>query len=105
MPIGRPIAASDAQIANVRKLRKGGMSLRNIATETNLGMQTVRTIIGKAAGSDRATMKRLERLDPERADLAAWKARKRTMDALPQKITETLEAGAALIKAAKGLGG
>jgi hypothetical protein len=36
-------------------------------------------------------------------DLAAWKVRKRTRDA-PKKIAETLEAGAALIKAVKGRG-
>jgi hypothetical protein len=33
-PMGRPLQASDAQIAEVRKLRKAGASLRKIATET-----------------------------------------------------------------------
>jgi hypothetical protein len=81
------------------------MSLRRIADETNLGMQTVRTITAKSSCSDRASMKRLERIDPEREAVTAWEARKRTRDALPKKIAETLETGAALIKAVKGLGG
>ena len=47
----------------------------------------------------------LVRIDPERAKAIEWRSRNRTRDALPKKIAETLETGAALIKAAKGLGG
>jgi hypothetical protein len=81
------------------------MSLRRIADKTNLGLQTVRTIAEKAAGSDRATIKRLARIDPDNATFAAYKARKRTRDTLPNVINKTLAEGAALTKAAKGLGG
>lgn len=42
---GRPLAATEAQIAEVRKLRKAGGSLRDIASQTGLGLQTVRTIL------------------------------------------------------------
>jgi hypothetical protein len=35
--VGRPCQASEAQQGHVLKLRKSGMSLRNIAEETNLG--------------------------------------------------------------------
>lgn len=59
-----------------RKRRKRGESLQHIADETSLGMQTVRTIIGKANGTDRTTGKHLARIKPE--DMAAWRARKRT---------------------------
>jgi hypothetical protein len=45
---GRPIAASDAQQIAVRKMRKAGTSLRKIARDTSLGLQTVRTILGRA---------------------------------------------------------
>jgi hypothetical protein len=57
-PVGRPLQATDAQIDEVRKLRNAGASLRNIATETNLGLRTVRTITGQQDGSDRTSEKR-----------------------------------------------
>ena len=52
-PVGRPLAASEAQQATVCKLHKAGKSLRWIADETSLGFNTVRTIVGKAEGTDR----------------------------------------------------
>jgi hypothetical protein len=66
-PVGRPLAASEAQEVQVRRLRKSGASLRAIVDETGLGLQTVRTIVGRDALSDRTTMRRLERIDPDRA--------------------------------------
>jgi hypothetical protein len=102
--VGRPIGASEAQIAQVRKLRKAKMSIRCIVEETSLTMQTVRTILGKDARTDRTTIKRLERIDPDRREVIAAKVRKRTRDALPRRISETLKEGADLIKEAKGLG-
>ena len=69
-PVGRPIAASEAQQAQVLKLRKQGLSLRGIADEMSLGLPTVRTIIDKLNGSDRATAKRRQQfgLEPKRKD-------------------------------------
>jgi hypothetical protein len=49
-PVGRPLAASAAQCAEVLKLHKAGRSLRGIVEDTNLGLNTVRTIVGKAHG-------------------------------------------------------
>jgi Helix-turn-helix domain of resolvase len=95
--LGRPLAASDAQCAQVRKLRKAKMSLREIAEETSLSLQTVRTIIGCEARSDRTSVKRLQKVDPDHAAVTAWKARKRTRDALPRRINETLAEGVALL--------
>lgn len=43
--VGRPLAATDAQCAEVRKLRKAEVSLRDIAERTGLGVRTVRTIL------------------------------------------------------------
>src|SRR5215475_13999016 len=40
----RPLRASDAQIAEVRKRREAGASRGKISTETKLGLRTVRTI-------------------------------------------------------------
>jgi hypothetical protein len=44
-PVGRPLAASEAQIA----LRDAGTSLRTIAEETSLGLNTVHTILTRSA--------------------------------------------------------
>jgi hypothetical protein len=60
-------------------MHKAGMSLREIAEETSLGVRTVRTIIDKGDGVDRTTVKYLQRVKPE--DAAAWRSRKRTRDA------------------------
>jgi uncharacterized coiled-coil protein SlyX len=65
--VGRPLAASDAQCASVRKLHKAGKSLRVIAEEMNLGVNTVRTIIGKQNGTDRTSIRHLRKVDPDRA--------------------------------------
>ncbi len=52
--LGRPLLASDAQVKEVRKLRKAGRSLRAIAGQTKLGLSTVRTIVEKDTGTGRA---------------------------------------------------
>lgn len=101
--VGRPLAASDAQVAEVLKLHKAGGSLRGIAEDTSLGFATVRTIVSQKNGTDRTTVKHLERIDPDRAAAARWRARKRTRDALPKRINETLTKGRELVKEAKGL--
>jgi hypothetical protein len=101
--VGRPLAASEAQVAQVRKLHKAGTSLRAIVAATSLGLRTVRTIVDEGYGRDRTTVKHLERIDPERKLEASWRARQRTRDALPKRIGETLAKGRALVQAAKGL--
>jgi hypothetical protein len=50
-PSGRPLAASDAQIADVVKRRKAGASLRAIVANTGLGLRTVRSILAGAQGT------------------------------------------------------
>ena len=99
-PVGRPIAASGAQQAQVLRLRKRGMSLRGIAGEMSLGLPTVRTIIDKLNGSDRTTAKRRQQfgLEPKPKD---W--RPATMARLPKRATAHLEKGRELLKEAKGL--
>ena len=47
--------------------RKAGQSLRDIADDTTLSQRTVRTIVDKADGVDRATLARLERIAPDKA--------------------------------------
>ena len=104
--IGRPLQASEAQVKEVRKLRKRGNSLRAIAKQTGLGLSTVRTIVGKDAGTDRTSKRAnlLRKREIDRLRAAEYRAQKRTRDHLPKRITETRKRGEELVKAAKGLG-
>jgi hypothetical protein len=102
--VGRPLAASEAQCRKVLRLRAEGKSIRFIADEMNLGMQTVRTIIDRKDYADRATLKHLDKIDhkPIRDKLA--KGRKRTREALLKTgIAEMVKTGEQLHKEAKGL--
>ena len=104
--LGRPLQASEAQVKEVRNLRKAKGSLRAIAAQTGLSFRTVRTIVGKDAGTDR-TGKRtnlLRKCEIDRLRAAEYRVRKRVRDQLPKRITETRKRGEALVKAAKGLG-
>ena len=99
--VGRPLAASEAQVAAVLKLRKSGRSLRDIADETSLGLGTVRTIVEKGNGTDRSTMRRLQRIAPDRFREARLRRQKRSRDALPKRLAETLKRGAEVLKEAQ----
>ena len=102
--VGRPLAASEAQCKEVRRLRhKVGMSLREIAGETSLGLNTVRTIIDKSEQVDRTTFKHLERIAPDRARMKRWQARSRSRKELPKRIHALRENLDELRKRAKGL--
>jgi hypothetical protein len=103
-PIGRPLDASSAQCALVLRLRRTGKSFRAVADETGLSLQTVRTIVGRDAGTDRTSARRLERIQPDKAASNRERARKRTRDALPRAMAETVEKAEKLLKEAKGLG-
>jgi hypothetical protein len=98
--LGRPLQASDAQQREVRRLRKAGGSLRAIVKATGLSIRTVRTVIGKAEGTDRTTKRtnKLRRLELNRSCMAAYRTRKRTRDALPKRINEFLKRGKSLLK-------
>jgi hypothetical protein len=100
---GRPLAASDDQKANVLKRRRSGQSLRSIADETGLSFQTVRTIIDKADGVDRATLARLQRIAPDKLKEAKERINKRTRAALPGRITAMHKRAKDLLKTVKGL--
>jgi hypothetical protein len=103
-PVGRPLAASETQCATALKLRKAGKSLRDVAEETNLGLNTVRTIVDKGKGIDRTSRKHRARIEKDRQAAISWKRRKRTGDALPGQAQHTFDEGKALLKEAKGLG-
>ena len=100
-PVGRPLAASEAQQAQVIKHHKAGKSARWIAEEMTLSRRTVTTVIDKLDGSDRNTQKRRRQLglvEPKRND---W--RPAAMARLPKRATEHFEKGRELLKEAKGL--
>jgi hypothetical protein len=100
---GRPLGIDEDQRKLVLKLRDAGKSLRAIAEELEVGVRTVRTVIDQRDGVDRTTLKHLERIDPDRKEEALWRAHGRVRKALPKRITETLERGRELVKAAKRL--
>ena len=50
------------------KLRNDGRSLRGIAEDLNLSLSTVRTIVDRKNGTDRTTLKHLQRVDPEQPE-------------------------------------
>jgi hypothetical protein len=99
-PVGRPIAASEAQQAEVAKHHKRSKVARWIAEEMALSRRTV-TIIGKLDGSDRTGNQHRRRLglEPKRKD---W--RPAAFARLPKQATKHLEQGRKLLKEAKGLG-
>lgn len=118
-PVGRPLAASEAQCATVIKLYGAGASLSEIAEETSLGVNTIRTVVGKASGNDRTTQKYRRRNSAHEVERSKSKpvpapdARKkanrrkqqiRTINALPQRAQRVVEEGRALVREAKGLG-
>jgi orotate phosphoribosyltransferase-like protein len=103
--IGRPLAASEAQCAQVLKLRKEGTPLRLIVDETSLSMRTVRTIIARRHGTDRTSVKRLQRIMPDKFAASTERALKRSRDAVLVSIPQALEESAELVLEAKGLGG
>jgi hypothetical protein len=99
---GRQIAADAKQRAKVFKLHDEGASLRDIAAETKLGVQTVRTLIGKIDGSDR-TSRKLERIAHDRAAERQWRAKSQSRKALPKRIAAWEKTAAELRKEVKGL--
>jgi hypothetical protein len=101
--VGRPLAASDAQRQTVLKLRKAGQSLRAIAEETSLGLNTVRTIVDQRDQRDRTTIKHMERIRRDMGEERTWLSRKRTRDGLPRRIYALQHQSAELQKEAKGL--
>jgi hypothetical protein len=103
-PVGRPLEASEAQVAEVLRLRKTGRSLRGIADDTSLALHTVRTIVAKSNTTDRTTQKHRERIGLDRFRLASQRRQRRTGAALPRQAQRVVEAGQKLIKEAKGLG-
>jgi hypothetical protein len=102
--VGRPLAVSEAQVANVMRLHKAGRSLRWIVEETSLSLRTVRTIIERKLGTDRTTKARREKIEIDKFQRARWKSQKRTGDALPKRVNALIETGNALVTEAKGLG-
>jgi DNA repair exonuclease SbcCD ATPase subunit len=101
--MGRPLHASPAQQQRVLTKHAAGQSLRAIAEEMALGVQTVRTIVDKKDGLDRATVSRLQRIAPDRLAEARTRRSSKEIAALPKRINANLKRNAELLKEAKGL--
>ena len=99
---GRPLAATSEQRAKVFELHDEGTSLRDIAAETKVGLQTVRTLIGKITGTDR-TSRKLARIAHDRAREQQWRAKSQSRKALPKRIAAWEKTAVELRKEAKGL--
>lgn len=103
-PTGRPLQASESQQAQVRKLRKAGLILRDIALETNLSIQTVRTITSRKEDVDQPNKKRSElrknKLSCQRT--ISWRPGERTRDTLAHQI-KVLQDGEDLLKDSRDL--
>jgi lambda repressor-like predicted transcriptional regulator len=97
-PVGRPIAASEAQQDRVLKLHKAGRSSRWTAEEIGLSRRTVTTVIEKSDGTDRTTSKRRVRLglEPKRND---W--RQAAITNLPRRATGLRNEAKKLLKEAR----
>lgn len=102
--IGRPLKASKAQQAQVRRLSKTGHTLREIADETKLSFQTVRTIM-RQKDDDRATKKKndLQKIEQKQHRIGSWRARKRTRDALAAQSSALLKDGESLLRDGRDL--
>ena len=98
-PVGRPIAASEAQQEQIARHHKAGKSARWIAEEMTLSRRTVTTVIDKLDGTDRTTAKHRQRLglEPKRKD---W--RPAAIQRLPKRVTAHFEKGRKLRKEARG---
>jgi len=103
-PVGRPLEASEAQVQEVKKLRKKGRSLRGIVMDTGLSMSTVRTITGRDSEAARKeSAKRQHELNRLRA--AEYRSRVKQLNALAKRTPAVLNDLAEVQKAAKGLDG
>lgn len=99
-PVGRPLAASPAQEDDVRKRRKAGQPLRDIAEDTGLSVRTVRSIVNPSERKVRATSERIKRQAKDK-----WRdVQQRRRARLPKRIGVALKDCDKLRKGAKGIG-
>jgi hypothetical protein len=99
--MGRPLQASEAQGLKVLQRHHAGESIRSIAENMELSVRTVRTIIDKRNGVDRATLARLQRIAPDKFAEARTRRSIKEIAALPKRTNANLKRNAELIKAAK----
>jgi DNA-binding CsgD family transcriptional regulator len=99
-PVGRPIGCSEAQEKEVVRLRRKGISLREIAKQTHLGLKTVRTVIAHAERTDGPTQRRARvlRIKVDRQPLVRLEARRKTRDIVRKQLPELNEQAKRLLK-------
>ncbi len=103
--VGRSSIRGEAQVATVAILHKLRKTLRSIIDETRcLTARTARTIAANVDANDRATRKRLQRIEIYKSSVARWRSRKLARDVLPLDVQKVIETGNDLLKEANGLG-
>jgi hypothetical protein len=104
-PVGRPLGASESQVAEVLKMRSQGAAYHDIADETSLSMRTVRTIITRDSRTDRTTRRHaeLQKIPVDRKEQIRHRARRRTRDTIPARVNQFLKASGELVKEGKEL--
>lgn len=83
--------AEPEQIEAVRQLHAEGKSLRGIAEDLSLGLQTVHTILGKDVYLDRGSRKILQRIAPDHLREKLYQRRKTGRKALQRQINTWLK--------------
>jgi hypothetical protein len=103
---GRPLAATEEQRRIVFESHEEGRSLRECADDAGVGLQTVRTLLGKVDGTDRTSRRltKYRKKEMDRLRLASWKGRKRTRDALPKRLHEQSKKTGELLKQVESRG-
>ena len=99
---GRPRAASEAQEAEVLRLKNGGASYSVIVAATGLSAKTVRTIVTAPQKAERERRKLKKRI-LNREAAARYRARTCGRALIEKEVNESAKRQAKLIKAAKGL--
>ena len=97
--VGRRLEASEAQVQEVCKLRKGGASYGAIVKATALSLRTVRTILARGTDQERTVTGQLRRIEvnkDDRLERAKFAAIKRGRSALVKSLGPFLKRGAVL---------
>lgn len=102
--VGRPLAASESQVARVLALRGQGRSYGWIAEATGLGLKTIRSIVTRPE-REKAERQLLKRRALNREDARRYRARKAARERLESRITDEAKDMTRLLKATKGLSG
>jgi hypothetical protein len=99
-PRGRPLGATEDQVARVRQLRAEGYSYAGIVSRTDLSLRTVRTIVTGPA-KEKAERQELVRLILNKEAAARYRSRNKGRERIAKEIDRLEKKSDELIKAAR----